>query len=333
MDSRSEETASRKTPMPWQMSGSRLTPPTRIQENFAMTLTKDRSQRIRLATRAVEDGRLFRVWRQLEAAELHPVLIKGWSTARLYPDPDQRPLGDIDLCFSPDELPRALALRSASVRDFADTDYHEGVRDLPDRSWTEIFSRTLLVPVQGTTIRVLGLEDHLRLICRHMARHGACSRRMLEDLAATLDALPEDFDWDECLRGDECESQWVLAFVALAGRLLGAQIQNPRIRERAACPEWLVEDLPHIWNAWEVEHSFPNHTGGGWEALRYSWLNPVRASFCMGTLPRTRTKLAMTLAGFLCWRRLPTLALRPLRPLEHLLRGGVRRPRPEFHRT
>ena len=229
---------------------------------------------------------MIRVWKRLESAGLRPILIKGWSTARLYPDPDKRSLGDIDLCFTPSELPKALALRRAFPRDFLETDYHEGFPDLPDRTWDELFARSQLIAVAGTAIRVLASEEHLRLTCRHLMRHGGITERMLQDVAAIVNAVPDGFDWNECLRGDEHVSRGVLAIVGLASRLAGARIRDPNIRERAICPEWLVEAMPHVWDTWQFPNAPPTESRDDrglaqrWKVLWYNWLNPLLAANC-----------------------------------------------------
>ena len=106
-----------------------------VSDDVSSQRNLTRKSRIRLAARAVHEGRLFCIWQRLEAEGLHPILIKGWSTARFYSNPDQRPLGDIDVCFPPDEVDKALALRRANPENFENTDYHSGIPDLPDRTW------------------------------------------------------------------------------------------------------------------------------------------------------------------------------------------------------
>jgi hypothetical protein len=298
-----------------------------------MIRTLEPGRRSRVIARAVEDARVVRIWRRLEAAGLHPILIKGWSTARLYADPDERWLGDIDLCFPPDELSQALALKRESPREFTNTDYHDGVPDLPDRTWEEILGRTQLIETSGATIRVLALEDHLRLTCRHWARHGGRLRRMLEDVAAIVNALPEDFNWDECLRGDAQDTRWVLAVVGLAARLLDAEVKDSGIRERAVCPDWLAEIVPHIWNAGRDKRPlsyYLQHPREGQIALQYRWLNPIRAAFYTKTLPRTHTQMSLTVLRYFCFCRTSTLVSHPLR---RLLRGGGFEPRAEVHQN
>lgn len=45
----------------------------------------------------------------LRSKGIEPVLVKGWSIARLYPDRALRPYGDIDLCVRPDLFAKARA--------------------------------------------------------------------------------------------------------------------------------------------------------------------------------------------------------------------------------
>lgn len=46
-----------------------------------------RSHRFQVIESMSAVSRLAKIWRRLEDAGLHAILIKGWSTARLYPEP------------------------------------------------------------------------------------------------------------------------------------------------------------------------------------------------------------------------------------------------------
>ncbi|MBK7896026.1 MAG: nucleotidyltransferase family protein [Anaerolineaceae bacterium] len=60
---------------------------------------------------AAIDAQLAQVLTACATANLHPVALKGVHLAACYyPEPAQRPMNDIDLLFTPDELPRAEAL-------------------------------------------------------------------------------------------------------------------------------------------------------------------------------------------------------------------------------
>ena len=69
---------------------------------------------------------------RLRAVGVEPILIKGWSSARLYPEAGLRPSCDIDLCVPVSQLATASAALSSAPLPCA-VDLHEGVPDLPDR--------------------------------------------------------------------------------------------------------------------------------------------------------------------------------------------------------
>src|SRR5689334_17303364 len=59
--------------------------------------------RWQLLENAVREHELSDIFRVLRSVNIEPILLKGWSVARLYKDPATRPLGDIDLLLR-DEL-------------------------------------------------------------------------------------------------------------------------------------------------------------------------------------------------------------------------------------
>jgi hypothetical protein len=50
------------------------------------------------------------------------------------------------------------------------------------------------VELNGAKIRILGAEDHLRLLCLHLLKHGAWRPLWLCDVAAALESRPSSFD-------------------------------------------------------------------------------------------------------------------------------------------
>lgn len=262
-----------------------------------------------------EQERIQRVWRRLHEAGLHPILVKGWSTGRLYPAPGERKCCDVDLCFPLDEIPRVLELQAEFPLDFILIDIHGGLPDLPGRSWEDVYARTREIPLADCAIRILGWEDHLRLTCHHLLRHGARSRKWLRDVAMIVNALPDDFDWDECLRGPRHEAEWVLTLVGVAQRLFDAQVQDERIRRLShRVPNWLFNALPKIWEAGIDKHPlgyYFRNLAAAWQALCFRYLNGVRAAAEMGRVPQTRLGLAVSIAKFFVARRIPTLFRHP----------------------
>jgi hypothetical protein len=182
-------------------------------------------------------------------AGIEPILFKGWTLARLYPHRALRPFGDFDLLVRVEEAERARTVLRALGSDLqsrADVDTTETLaRYLPDRTESELFERSRPESIAGTRFRVLSWEDHLRLVTLHQLHHGGWRPLWLCDAAVLLEALPSDFSWELCLKGDPHLSEGVLAAVALAVELLGAR--PPPTTPSAVVPAWLREAVLRGW--------------------------------------------------------------------------------------
>lgn len=185
----------------------------------------------------------------LRSVGVEPILIKGWSVARHYPETGLRSYGDLDLCVAHDQFDAALeALTRADRRDWK-VELHEGIADLRDRTWAEALGRSRLVRLGAVDVRVLCPEDELRLIVMHQMRHGALAPLMLCDVAVALEGRPADFDWDDCLRGHPARAAWMLCFIGLARQLLDARLGDTALEARTNdLPPWLV---PTVLARWE----------------------------------------------------------------------------------
>ena len=98
--------------------------------------------------------------------------------------------------------------------------------------WDELFERSQLVSLGEDKIRVLGDEDHLRILCLHLLRSGAWRPLWLCDVALALETLAADFDWERCLGSDPKIAEWVVCTIALAQQLLGADPGAKGIEQR-----------------------------------------------------------------------------------------------------
>jgi hypothetical protein len=251
------------------------------------------------------EKRLQRLSALMQAAGLDPILIKGWATARLYPQAGLRPYGDIDLCVPPEYLGRAAAVLETAGGSCGEVDLHGSVPDLADRTWNEMLRRSQLAAVGDARVRVLSQEDHLRLLCLHQVRHGMWRPLWLCDVGAALEAAPDNFDWDYCLSGNAKWSRWVLAVVGLAQRLLGADVRPTRIAQRAAdaVPPWMVETVLWRWESGRDRKPFAHylrHPLAALSAVLHDGLNPIKAGYRLGVCPQRRSlMLPVQLAAFL----------------------------------
>jgi hypothetical protein len=186
----------------------------------------------------------------LRAEGIEPVLMKGWAIARLYPDCALRPYGDIDLCVPPEQFGKAEGiLERLGEHENHFVDLHNGFTKLTRESWDELFERSQLVGLGEEKIRVLSDEDHLRVLCLHLLRSGACRPLWLCDVALVLESRAPDFDWDICLTRDRRQADWIACTIGLAHHLLGVEIEDTPVAERAKrLPRWLVPAVLRQWD-------------------------------------------------------------------------------------
>jgi hypothetical protein len=188
------------------------------------------------------------VHRLLQAARINAILMKGWAVAGFYPELPLRPLGDIDLLVRPKDYKASNEILARPEARGCWVDLHNQITELKDRSHDELFSRSRIVSLRDTQIRVLSLEDHLALLTIHLLKHGAWRPLWLCDIAAIVESLPNDFDWNICLGSDKRQRSWISASIALAHQLLGANIDKVPLPARAKyVPEWLRESVFKQW--------------------------------------------------------------------------------------
>jgi hypothetical protein len=235
-------------------------------------------------------SRIEEVFSLLRARRVEPILIKGWAAARYYPERGLRPYGDIDLCVHPEEFQSAQRLLAGlDPRKFR-IDLHSGFAKFGIRDEEKLFMRSQLATMDQTDIRILGVEDHLRVVCFHLMREGAWRSLWLADVAAALESAPQDFDWNYCL-GEKRQAAPVVCAIGLAQQLLGAKVEGfPEAERSKKTPWWLV---PTVFNEWgspvpsmRSRHDFPMlvHLRFGKDLLKglqHRWPNAIEATTTM----------------------------------------------------
>jgi hypothetical protein len=208
-----------------------------------------RTYRIDAIESAGHEDRLRIALRVLRAAGVEPVLIKGWSVARLYPEPGVRPYCDLDLAVAPDRLADAMAAIGPAAREYdIALDLHRAIPHLKDRTWDDAYRRSRLARLGDVDVRVLCPEDQLRLLCFHLMGHGCAAPLWLCDVGAVVESRGADFDWDYCLHGRRAWADWVVCWVGLACRLLGARLDEPSLAARTDdLPRWLAPTVLARW--------------------------------------------------------------------------------------
>ncbi len=214
------------------------------------------------------------------------VLVKGWAIARLYVEPGLRPYGDIDLCVHPDQYLTAKELLNTETGRKYRVDLHNGFARFGKHPWDELYARSQCSGIDGMTVRTLGPEDHLRLLCFHFLREGAWRPLWLCDVAVALEARVPAFDWDLCLGTNQRSRDWVACTLALAQHLLKANMNGvPATACAKQLPSWL---LPSVLKEWEVRSIYERHKSPmtrAWrrpihslKRIRCHWPSPVEAT-------------------------------------------------------
>jgi hypothetical protein len=265
-------------------------------------------QHYRLQTlRAVDhEAALMALLRRLRGVGVIPLLIKGWSSAVLYPEQALRPCSDIDLCVDEEQFETAATALAQAPLPWP-VDLHTGVEELPDRTWDELLRRSRRLAVGDEEVQTLGPEDQLRLLCLHQARHGMARPLWLCDVAACLEALPAAFDWDYWLWGAKHLSQWACCVAGLACRLLGACPVSLPLPGTRRDPGWVEEAVSWSWGGGSERplRDVLHHPGEVLRRFQYCGLSKhpgvmaVRAALQLGIGPEHRLPLLLThLAAF-----------------------------------
>ena len=235
---------------------------------------------------AKHEREVAEIFKVLRSAGIEPILIKGWAIARAYPETGLRPPGDIDLCVSPEQTAAAgVILNTPQYQQYRIDLEHDEVETLDERSFQELYGASELVRLENTEVRVLGAEDHLRILCFHLLKHGAWRPLWLCDVSAALESRAPRFDWDRCLGRNKRRAHWVLCAIELAHQLLDARLGDAPVKAGASdLPGWLIPSVLGQWNA-----PYPPNLGAPmrecfWDpvklvtAVRKRWPNPIQAT-------------------------------------------------------
>jgi hypothetical protein len=84
-------------------------------------------------------------------------------------------------------------------------DLHRGFLKLDIENINDLYSRSELIKICEIEARVLGAEDHLRLLCSHALGHGACRALWLCDIAVAVEKRPKISIGKSVLAVTRCE--------------------------------------------------------------------------------------------------------------------------------
>ncbi len=200
-------------------------------------------KRIELATAAA--------FGHFRSAGIEPILIKGWAVGRLYPAHKPRFAADIDLAISSADLEKAENLiKTASFENIA-VDLHRELRHLDTVAWQKLFSRSQTINLDGTSIRILADEDHLRVLAVHWLSDGGMNRDRLWDIHYTVTSQAKTFDWDRCFAEiSPTRQKWIRTVVALAAKYTQLDVAAvPFDTSENNIPRWIIKTLEKEWRS------------------------------------------------------------------------------------
>ena len=293
------------------------------RETSSATQGLRQGYRLHTLQAVLHEREIERVFTVLRSSGVNPLLAKGWAVARLYPEEGLRPYGDIDLFVRPEHHSAALAaLKSSDVLP-APVDLHRGFLELDDRSPEELYARAQQAKLGGVEVTFPGPEDHLRLLCLHMLRHGAVRPLWLSDIGAVLESRPAEFDWDYFLSGNRRRTDYIIGALGLAHELLGARLDDTPVADRArGLPRWLVSTVLRQWGAGfrrrEPMMAYLRGPAGVLQELCHHWPNSIEATIGVNgpfnELPRLPFQVAHSLVRTLQFAaRTPSLLWRQWR--------------------
>jgi hypothetical protein len=231
-------------------------------------------------------------------AGLEPLFFKGAVVGRHYCEAHLRPSGDIDICAPParyNELRELLRRHSNPLASspglglsqetgqfdvncgpgkLCSVDLHASLDRFGLPSLEAVFSRSVLIKLGETSIRVPSAEDHLRLVAIHALSHGAWRPVWLCDISAMLEDLPQYFDWDRCLGDEPRVARWISSTIELAHRLLGACADRvPSSSRVQRLPTWFTRTVLDEWQT-PVAERYRGASLGVALAHPQRWLDP-----------------------------------------------------------
>lgn len=210
---------------------------------------------VQILRAAIHELNVHKVFRELRENGLDAMLVKGWAVARHYPNHCLRPYGDLDICVREEQYERAARVLKQSATRNVWVDLHRGFATLDGESEDSLFECAMAAPARGFLVKVPAAEDHLRMLCLHMLRHGVSRPVWLCDVALLLETRKRDFDWPRFYGRDPRHRQWLRCVIGLAHELLRMRVDEALKDEYARAPRWLVRAVERRWARWfEAEH-------------------------------------------------------------------------------
>lgn len=223
------------------MNAINSTANTEFTDDLRWNLLQRKAQEIK----AVQAFELFR------EHNIEPVLIKGLAVGRFYPEFEPRLATDTDLAVSASDFDRAnkLARSSAAIDRGLAIDLHRELRKHDTADWDDLFQNSILIELDGGTVRVLRDEDHLRVLIVHWLTDGGTQKQRLYDIYYLIKHCDPEFDWDRFLNtAGETRRRWFICTLGLAHRYLGLDLDDTPVKNEALdLPRWLIRTVEREW--------------------------------------------------------------------------------------
>ena len=177
---------------------------------------------------------------------ISPILIKGLAAALNYPQPSQRIFSDIDLAVDPKEFETARKI----IKDHNfNIDLHRGLRHLDTLNWETLFLNSEITDIGAAKVRVLCLEDHLRVLCVHWLNDGGADRTRLWDIYFSLLKKGDEFNWERFYDVvSPKRRKWLLTVILLVRDYFGLELTNvPFETEENQLPGWVKTEIENDW--------------------------------------------------------------------------------------
>jgi len=266
-----------------------------------------RLQTLQMARRELD---IKQVFQGLRSEGIEPILLKGWAIARLYPEKGLRIFGDIDLFVRPEDRRKTMRLlQETELHRYPIDLEHLDFQDMRDRTPAALYAASQLVSMGDTAVRVLGAEDHLRFMALHVLHHIAWRPIWFCDLAVAIENRPPEFDWQLCFGANKRVVNWIETAIALTGNLLGANLQDTPLANRAArLPAWLAPNVLAQWERWCAVRDVPppklmaeslRQPSGLPQALKARWHDPLTATIKCRMKFNSVPRLPIQIAAFL----------------------------------
>lgn len=228
------------------------------QKNSAIYQQFQQQNIVTVYNSAIRESEMSAFSEKLEQAHIPYVFFKGAEIKKLYPQPDLRTMGDVDVLVHEESMKAVKDILESLGYEKSDGGstvwtFHNGFlsyeihsRLVTGNYWNDIdyeayFEKIFdkLIPAEKGCRKYFSVEDHFIFLCFHLAKHldsSGAGIRMFMDIALYLMCCQREMDWDYIWR--ECKNIKLDEFVQIAA---------------SACKEWFEIDLNMKTKAAEKE--------------------------------------------------------------------------------